>query len=66
MKLIIQVVEKASITIERRETKSIWKWLLVYFWIWKEDCNLICHSEFVSESKKIKDPEFISGWQKIN
>lgn len=40
MKLVISVVEKANITIENKTTKSIWKWLLVYLWVSKEDCKL--------------------------
>jgi len=40
MKLIISLIEKATITIENTITKSIGKWLLVYLWISKNDCEL--------------------------
>ena len=40
MKLIISPVEKATIIIENNIKREIWKWLLVYFWVSKQDCEL--------------------------
>ena len=40
MKLIISPVEKAIIIIENKIKREIWKWLLVYFWVSKQDCEL--------------------------
>jgi len=40
MKLIISPVQKAKITINHKQEKNIWKWLLIYVWISKQDCIL--------------------------
>jgi len=41
MKLVISPVEKASVEIIwKNELRQIWKWLLIYIWISKEDCLL--------------------------
>lgn len=40
MKLIISPVENATIIIENKIKREIWKWLLVYFWVSKQDCEL--------------------------
>ena len=40
MKLIISPVEKVTIIIENKIKREIWKWLLVYFWVSKQDCEL--------------------------
>jgi D-tyrosyl-tRNA(Tyr) deacylase len=40
MRLVISVVEKASIIIDNKTKREIWKWLLVYLWVSKQDCEL--------------------------
>jgi len=63
MKLIISPVEYAKITIDNKETRQIWKGLLVYVGISKQDCELLSHSELVSESNLPKDTEINSSCQ---
>ncbi len=40
MKLIISIVEKAMVNIENKEKNEIWKWVLIYMWVSKQDCSL--------------------------
>ena len=40
MKLVISYVKKASVFIEDlNKLEEIWKWLLIYIWISKQDCE---------------------------
>ena len=63
MKLVISPIEYAKITIDNKETRQIWKGLLVYMGISKQDCELLSHSELASESNLPKDAEINSAWQ---
>jgi len=54
MKLIISPVEYAKITIDNKETKQIWKGLLVYIGISQQDCKL-SEKELTQKIEKISN-----------
>jgi D-tyrosyl-tRNA(Tyr) deacylase len=69
MKLVISVVEKASITIDNKDRKEIWEWLLVYMWVSKQDCEL-SEKELLEKiekvSNKLQNMQVLAREWKIN
>jgi len=67
MKLIISPVEYAKITINNQETRQIWKGLLAYVGISKQDCELPqneIHQKITKVSNKLQNLQlFHKDWK---